>query len=293
MEAADYRQRKSPATHKTQRGKRQDGGRTTTGGDPHTPDLANLPPGLRSPDDFYLILLELNTSYVGCSTYYKKIFRNWMRASESRTQVEFRINCPYINFEGEDTDVVPLHYCVTNKLCYYPSSPYRRTLSYRSFCRNRRLPASAEQLKHPFPATDGNSHWFKEIMNIIRNDSLTKQQRMGIIRELPVNQTSAEWVSDMKEVSKTIDLFDWFDSEQQRASEPVSSVFKKVAEMMFEGDFLSKTSAEQSEELHSLYKLGETLSPSDGLLLLNTLRKFEEKIEELGLGSASTAKTSR
>ncbi|KAL6737855.1 hypothetical protein Aduo_011466 [Ancylostoma duodenale] len=129
-------------------------------------------------------------------------------------------------------------------------------------------------------------------MSIIRNDSLTKQQRMGKIRELPVNQTSAEWDSDMEEASKTIDLFEWFDSEKQRATGAVKNVFEKVAEM-FEGDFLSKTSAEQSEELQSLHKLGETLSPSDALLLFNVLTKFENKIDELGLATASAFKTAR
>ncbi|RCN48290.1 hypothetical protein ANCCAN_05579 [Ancylostoma caninum] len=142
-------------------------------------------------------------------------------------------------------------------------------------------------------ATGEDLQLFKETMSIIRNDSLTKQQRMGKIRELSVNQTSAEWDSDMEEASKTIDLFDWFDSEKQKATAPVRNVFEKVTEMMFEGDFLSKTSTEQSEELQSLHKLGEKLSPSDALLLLNVLTKFENKIDELGLGTAPAMKKAR
>ncbi|ETN71681.1 hypothetical protein NECAME_14138 [Necator americanus] len=145
----------------------------------------------------------------------------------------------------------------------------------------------------PLTATKEELHWFKQIMNVIRNNTLTKQQKMEMIRAMPSNQTSAEKDNDMEDISKTIDLFQWFSVEKQNTTESVKNIFEKLAEMMFETDFFSKTSTEQAEDLQSMSKLGEKLTGSDAHVLLDLLNRFEKKIDELGLDSTPFLKTAK
>ncbi|CAJ0604613.1 unnamed protein product [Cylicocyclus nassatus] len=133
--------------------------------------------------------------------------------------------------------------------------------------------------------------YFRQLMAIIRSNTLTKQQRLEKIRQFSGNQTAADWENDKRELSKTIDLFDWLSAEKKRTPPRINEIFEKIAKMMFETEFHSKSASEQSRELRAMSKVGEGLNAAELRSLRSLLTRFEKRIDDLGMDKTSLLKT--
>ncbi|KAL6737868.1 hypothetical protein Aduo_011477 [Ancylostoma duodenale] len=128
--------------------------------------------------------------------------------------------------------------------------------------------------------SDEDLQEYSMFMKLIRDNTMTKEQKLEKVREMLANESAEETKEALEQTELAIELSDWLTDQTKDASPKVKEAIFKIYDLLCDISFLKKTPAERVAEIEAIVK---PLSDSEKKELEQLDEISKKKAKELGI----------